>query len=302
MTKTLLISLIATLPVLFGYGQQVADTLYHPPIPNPAYAIGHGSLIFIDEAHGNFHTMSGRFLPFASVLIRDGYNVRPFKERFSKEKLASAKILVIANALHADNQQRWSLPTPSAFTDEEVSIVNDWVKNGGSLFLIADHMPFPGAAEKLALSFGIKFYNGFAKKKNSGKDIFKEGSGLLENVIVKGRNQSETITSLQSFGGQAFQISDSAHAIIELNEKYEILLPATAWEFKRDTERISADKFVQGAYMKYRKGRIVFFGEAGMFTAQIQGSKNKFGMNSASASQNFQFLLNTIHWLDRIID
>jgi hypothetical protein len=58
---------------------------------------------------------------------------------------------------------------------------------------------------------------------------------------------------------------------------------------------------VQGAYMNYGKGRIVVFGEAAMFTAQLQG-KNKIGMNEKSASQNAQFLLNTLHWLDGILE
>jgi hypothetical protein len=38
-----------------------------------------------------------------------------------------------------------------------------------------------------------------------------------------------------------------------------------------------------------------------MFTAQLQG-KAKAGMNQQSANQNFQFLLNVMHWLDGILD
>jgi hypothetical protein len=53
--------------------------------------------------------------------------------------------------------------------------------------------------------------------------------------------------------------------------------------------------------MNYGKGRVVVFGEAAMFTAQLQG-KSKVGMNEKSASQNFQFLLNVMHWLDGILD
>lgn len=281
--------------------QQAADTTFIPTIANPAYSKAQGPVIFIDEAHDNFHTIDGRFKPFASVLQRDGYTVVGFKEVFTNRALAAGKILVIANALNPINRGKWSLPTPSAFTDEEISEVNAWVKNGGSLFLIADHMPFPGAAEKLAASFGVKFYNGFARKKGiGGNDIFKPGKGLLECPLTKGRNLSETVISLQSFTGQAFQIPDSARAIIQVNDRYELLLPQTAGEFKKDTETISADKFVQGAYMTYGRGRIVVFGEAAMFTAQTQGN-NKFGMNATSAFQNVQFLLNTIHWLDGLI-
>ncbi len=203
--------------------------------------------------------------------------------------------------MHASNAEQWTLPNTSAFTDAEIEAVDKWVKEGGCLFLIADHMPFPGAAEKLAASFGFKFYNGFAMKKKKGKDIFSPGNGLIENVLTKGRNGGETITSLQSFTGQAFEIPSSAHPIIILNSKYQLRMPETAWQFKRDTPTISAENFVQGAYVNFDKGRIVIFGEAAMFTAQIQG-ENKVGMNQKSAFQNAQFLLNVIHWLDGILN
>ncbi len=279
--------------------QQVADTLFSPVISNPVYENGLGSIVFIDEAHSNFHTLNDRFKPFANVLTKDGYVVRASSQPFTKEQLSKTKILVIANALHPSNSQSWMLPTPSAFTDAEIEAVNEWVKRGGSLFLIADHMPFPGAAEKLAASFDVKFYNGFAQQKN-GPDIFKSGKGLIENTITKGRNEKENVTSIQTFTGQAFTIPKNAQVVIVLNSNYTIKMPQTAWEFKKDTPEISAENFAQGAFMHYGSGRIVIFGEAAMFTAQLQG-KNKFGMNADTASQNVQFLLNTIHWLDGIL-
>lgn len=286
---------------VLGCAQQVADTLYNPIISNPAYENAQGPVVLIDEAHGNFHTLSGRFKPFARLLEKDGYVVRASAEPFTKNQLNAGKILVIANALHADNLQRWTLPTPSAFTETEIDVVNNWVKEGGSLFLIADHMPFPGAAEALAASFGFKFYNGFAMKNGGGKDIFSIGKGLTESVITNGRDNKEAVTSLQSFAGQAFEIPNGAHPIITLNSTYRMLMPQTAWEFTKDTPATSAENLVQGAYMNYGKGRVVIFGEAAMFTAQRQG-KNKAGMNQESASQNFQFLLNVMHWLDGILD
>lgn len=298
---TPLISFLLLLLSVSVFAQQVADTLYNPIISNPAYANAQGPIVLIDEAHGNFHTLSGRFKPFARLLEKDGYVVRASAEPFTTDQLRTGKILVIANALHPENLQRWTLPTPSAFTETEIDVVNDWVKEGGSLFLIADHMPFPGAAEALAASFGFKFYNGFAMKKGGGKDIFSIGKGLSESMLTNGRNKTETITSLQSFTGQAFEMPNGAHAIITLNSTYRMLMPQTAWEFTKDTPTIPAENLVQGAYMNYGKGRVVIFGEAAMFTAQRQG-KNKAGMNQESASQNFQFLLNVMHWLDGILD
>jgi hypothetical protein len=301
MLKLLLFGWIL-LSSLISYAQQVADTLYNPPIHHPAYDQAKGSIIIIDEAHFNFHTISGRFKPFARLLQRDGYVVKGSARNFTSESLNECKILVIANALHPSNEQQWALPTPSAFTDEEIAALNEWVKNGGALLLIADHMPFPGAAEKLALSFGFTFYNGFAMRKGmGGKDIFKPEDGLLETTLTKGRNQGERVTSLQTFTGQAFKIPQDAVPVVVLDKHYQILLPKTAWDFKKDTEKMSAENLAQGAYMRFGEGRVVIFGEAAMFTAQVQGGKTKMGMNESSASQNFQFVLNTIHWLDGLL-
>ena len=282
------------------FAQQIADSLYNPEILNPVYARGNGPIILIDDAHSNFHTLNGRFRPFANILEKDGYVVHPSSAPFTIEQLSKGKILVIANALHPSNTEQWTLPTPSAFTDPEIEAINSWVNDGGSLFLIADHMPFPGAAEKLAASFDFKFYNGFAMQKG-GKDIFLPGKGLISNVLTQGRNESETITSLQSFMGQAFEIPESAYPVIVLDSNYEIKMPQAAWQFNKEMLVVPGENLVQGAYMKYGKGRIVVFGEAAMFTAQLQG-KSKMGMNVKSAVQNAQFLLNTIHWLDGILN
>ena len=302
MSKPFVLTILTFVCVVSLFAQQVPDTLFSPPIRNPAYLPQQGSSIFIDEAHNNFHTLSGGFRPFANILQKDGYVVNPLTQAFSLETLRLAKIVVIANAIHSDNLQRWSLPTPSAFTDDEIDALNTWIKGGGSLFLIADHMPFPGAAEKLASSFGIMFYNGFARKeKNQNIDIFKVGTGLEECALTRGRSETELVTSVQTFTGQAFQVPEDAVRVITLDQEYEILLPQTAWEFTKLTPRIPASGFVQGAYLRYGSGRIAVFGEAAMFTAQRHG-KNKFGMNAKTAPQNMQFLLNTIHYLDGLID
>jgi hypothetical protein len=45
------------------------------------------------------------------------------------------------------------------------------------------------------------------------------------------------------------------------------------------------------------------FGEAAMFTAQLAGaSQTRVGMNSDYAEENYELLLNIIHWLDGKMD
>jgi hypothetical protein len=262
-------------------------------------------VVFIDEAHFNFHTATGRYLPFAEFLRRDGYVVKGSTKKFSKESLSEAKILVISNALNEKNKEDWSLPTPSAFTDEEIASVKDWVQNGGSLFLIADHMPFAGAAEKLAAAFGIKYINGFAQnqKTKSSPDVFSfENKMLVSHPILNGRNKSEAIDTVTTFTGSAFQIEKGGMPLLVFNEDYLDLSPQVAWQFDDKTVKTEIKGWFQGATLKLGRGRIAVFGEAAMFSAQVAGQqKNKMGMNSPNAKQNPQFLLNIIHWLTGLI-
>ena len=287
--------LIAHYPLI---GQQLADTSFDFVIQKPEYTKGKGPVISLDEAHFNFHTLDGRYAPFGKLLEKDGYILKSGQEKFSPSSLASTKILVIANAL-ADNGE-WKLPAKSAFTQEEIDAVHNWVKNGGSLLLIADHMPFAGVASKLALSFGFNFIDGFAIRKDKCIEIFsRELNTLNANAITNGRNVTERIDSIMMFTGQAFIAPPEANKITTLNDDYEVLLPTVAWEFSEGTPRISGQGLVNGAYLEYGKGRLVIMGEAAMFSAQISGpQKNKAGMNHSHAVQNLQFLLNIIHWLD----
>lgn len=287
------------------YGQQVADPDFNPPILKPAYKVNKGPVVLIDEAHFNFHTVSGRYQPFAEFLRRDGYVVKGSTAKFSKESLKEAKILVIANALAERNKEDWSLPTPSAFTDEEIVALRNWVKKGGSLLLIADHMPFPGAAEKLAAEFGIKYINGFARntKAQGNPDVFSLANKMLmPHAILNGRNENEKVDSVTTFTGSAFQIEKGGNPLFVFGDDYISLNPQEAWEFDDKTPKTEIKGWLQGATLKFGKGRIAVFGEAAMFSAQVAGAqRNKVGMNSPNAKQNPQFLLNVIHWLSGLL-
>jgi hypothetical protein len=298
--KTILTLLLLILPNLL-FSQQIADTTYNPEIKKPAYAFGKGPVVFIDEGHYNFHTKSGRYKAFANLLERNGYNVLEYKGEFEKSKLTKGKILVISNALNAINAQNWFLPTPSAFTPSEIEIVKKWVSDGGSLFLIADHMPLAGAARDLAAVFGFEFTNGFVFDSiTGGTCYFNLADGTLnKSIITKGRDKSESVDRIVSFTGQGFKIPDDATSILTFNKNCTNSLPDTAWVFKPETPKFKVEGWSQGAFKKYGKGKVVAFGEAAMFTAQLAGpEKRKMGMNNEIAPQNHQLLLNIIHWLD----
>jgi hypothetical protein len=283
------------------FSQQVADTVFNPFIPRPEYVSGKGPVVAIDEGHYNFHTAGGRYLPFARLLRADGYVVKEYPGEFKKTELKDVRILVIANALNKINTDNWYLPTPSAFSSEEITVVRKWIEAGGSLFLIADHMPMGGSAADLAAAFGFVFTNGFAADTSSPGPAFfnRKDNTLLSCSITNGRNDSEIVNKVVTFTGQAFKIPAKATSVIRFDERYLLLETDTAGVFNSNTKYTPIKGWSQGAYLKYGKGRVVMFGEAAMFTAQLAGPTGiRVGMNSDYAEENYKLLLNIIHWLD----
>lgn len=300
--------LTALLPALnVATAQQLVDNECRPPINRPAYPPDTGPRVGIDEAHYNYHTATGRYQPFADLLRRDGYRVKAYTATLTTDALRQVDVLVISNPLNARNARDWSLPTPSAYTAEEVTALRDWVHNGGALLLIADHMPFPGAASDVSGAFGVKFSNGYARdgRWTGGKpNIFKTGEGLVEGTITKGRNPDERVTQITTFGGSAFQLPPHATPILVFGPKsisHETtkalgILPG----IPPGTPRVAIEGWCQGAAISAGKGRIAIFGEAAMFSAQRYGpDKRPMGMNAPEARENPQLLLNVLHWLSR---
>src|ERR1041384_3181307 len=85
-------------------GQQQADTEFNASVENPAYK-REGPRVMFDEAHHNFYTTEGRYKPFVDLMFNDGYRVIRNRQPFTKQRLDTYKILVIANALGAEEDE-----------------------------------------------------------------------------------------------------------------------------------------------------------------------------------------------------
>ncbi len=273
----------------------VVDSNFVVNISNPHYKNGKGSVVYFDDSHNNYNKITNTYKPFADLLQADGYSVKPFNLEFKKGTLRLSDILIIADPLNSVNVNHWIIPNPSAFTPNEINYLNSWVKNGGSLLLIASHMPFAGASANLAASFGFKFYNGYAKD-TTGKFLtmfYKSDKTLASNFLTK------NIDSIASFTGQAFDIPPAAFPLLILNSNHVVFMPDTAGVFHTHTATTGLQNGIQGAILKYGKGRVAVFGESEMFTAKILPPQNiKIGLNNLSAKQNKDFILNVIRWLD----
>lgn len=283
--------------------QQVADTAFAPAIGVPEYGPGSGPTVTIDAAHVNFHTAEGGYLTFAELLRRDGYVVGSNERAFTPEVLGGMEILVIANALHEQSRDAWApLPNLSAFSEAEITAVEGWVREGGALLFIADHMPIAGHGEALAAAFGVRFHNGFAlDSAGRGLATFRRSDGTLPaGRIANGRSPAERVDSVTTFTGQAFRIDPGVdyEPLLVFREGFSILLPDVAWEFSESTPRIPAAHLLQGAILRHGRGRVAVLGEAAAFTAQLSGPQaTPMGMNAPVAGQNHEFALNLLHWL-----
>ena len=280
--------------------QQLPDPDFNTSIENPAYK-KEGPRVMFDEAHHNFHTTEGRYKPFFDLLMNDGYRVVRNRQPFSKSTLGSFKVLVIANALGAEEDDDEGADS-SAFTEEEIQAVHDWVRSGGALLLIADHAPFGGAAAALASKFGIESSKGYTfdpQNSVAGSPshlIFSRENKLLgTHPIIEGRGEAERINILRSFTGQSFKGPEESMPILKLADT---ATDAPSFQSQNTT---SAAGRAQSIALKFGKGRVVVQGEAAMFSAQIAGAeKRPMGMNVAGYD-NKQYLLNVMHWLSGLL-
>src|SRR2546428_2194216 len=196
--------LVSCLLLIFVDGaahcQQIADPHFNSSVKHPAYTKNYPRVLF-DEAHNNFHTAGGRYKPFADLIFSDGYQIVVNRKPFTNASLLTFKILIIANALGAEDIDEDGADRP-AFTEEEADAVRDWVRGGGALLFIDDPAPFGSAAEILAKRFDVDMSKGFTRdpansekeSKNSGWIVYSRENHLLaEHSITKGRNDSERI-------------------------------------------------------------------------------------------------------------
>lgn len=293
--------LIFGLIPLMCFGQQQAAEITIPEFPDPLFKKGEGPVVFIDNGHHNFHTKTGRFQPFAKLLNRDGFQLR---ETINLEDLDRTDLLVVSNPIHKDNIGNWKRPIGTAFPNAEIKAIKTWVSGGGRLLLIADHMPFSGAANTLSEAFGFSFCDGFAflNGKQRGIDVFSfENQRLLDSDITNGTIGSK-VNSITSFTGSAFTIPNEAIGVMKFTGEDVCLLPDVAWQFNSETESRTLENYYQGAVMVFGNGKIAVFGEAAMFTAQTITNENgtfKFGFHSENAPNNIQFIRNLMEWLSK---
>jgi hypothetical protein len=274
-------------------GQQ-ADPDFDVSVQHPAFNAASGPQIFFDIGHRNWHTPDGRYQPLTDLLQHDGYRVAGSGAIFSTASLAPVHLVVIANAMGPDGHEG-----RAAFTADEVSAIVEWVRQGGSLLLIADHAPFGYAARDLAAGFGVTMYAAFARddQNHFGWDnerlLFSRANGLLAAcALTEGRNAGERVTTVVTFTGQSLSVPPGAIPVLRMGDD--------SYDWRSRSDRSSARGHAQGIAMTFGKGRVVMLGEAALLSAQVDPLGIRMGMNKPG-NDDKQFAVNIFHWLSGIL-
>lgn len=260
-----------------------------------------GQRIVFDQGHKNHHQIDRTYKPFANLLRNDGGKVESTDKPIDASILSTSDIFIIATAMGKEEPGE-----KPPLTDNEISAVEEWVKNGGSILIITEHYPFGLAMEPLLKIFGVTVHNGYTEdstminKNASDALVFDKSKGHLnmDHPITAGVTKVNTFTGSAIKGDSTWTkllvLSDNAQNYnvdvkvdreggdVKVNVSYADFYPATG--------------YTQGLCKTYGQGKIVVLSESALLTAQIDKNGNKFGMNILD-TDNKVFALNIIRWL-----
>jgi hypothetical protein len=278
------------------------DPMFDPTVREPAYEESQGPSILLDGGHHNFFIQWDFIKPFADLAEADGYRPVIDDEPFSAAYLARFDIVMIITALPFDFTTKNEVTTETTFTDAEIEALHDWVERGGSLLVFSEHAPFDQAINPLLQRFGMSSSVGTVVDMEHhdktiggpGWIVFSRENGFLneEHPIIKGRDASEAIDSVVTFGGSSLT-----------GEGYTNLfrLSPTA-ENRQHSTGVGPVGMGDSQALAGRvgDGKIVAFGDSNGFTAMNfeweDGSVQSAGMHVENYQWK-QLVLNVLHWL-----
>ena len=232
--------------------------------------------VSFDLGHGNFHDIKTTYAPFAILLKNDGILLNTHESLFTENSLQDIELLIIANAIPTEETEG---ETSSAFAESEINVLKNWIQNGGSLLLIADHDPFGSAASELAKAFGagmssvwtvdsLRFIEAIGK--TTWLEFSEENKGLGRHSILQNEIPESAVRRVITFTGQSLSFDSTWTSILQLS-------PSAKNYYSRSEATVAAADTTtyfpvpcqsQLIAREYGNGRIVIAGEAAMFTAQ----------------------------------
>lgn len=303
------LGLLATqiiLPTFFAIGAVTHDDAADLTVPYPAFASRRPKLM-LDRGHFNVRTPVGQSIQaaFAQLASNDGYEVVPYDGPLGADALRGVEVLVIAMAAGGENYEQ---AADDAFDANERRTVVAWVRSGGSLLLAFDHYPNDSAISALAADLGVRVGEGIAIDSSfsrvpwncflvcRGWIGFERDDGRLRpHAILEGRSAAERVSDVVTFGGSSLTTSDPSGEFI-------VLSPTAVNEQNSPGDRpAGAVGRAQAAALSVGAGRLVAFADSNLIGTQFLPLGRKGVRMGLAVADNRQVLLNSLHWLSRVI-
>jgi hypothetical protein len=263
--------------------QLTVDESFSPAFDAPDFKTGEKPIVFIDEAHRNVITLRTYLGPVGRWLEKLGYQVRPAQG--SAERLVEGPdraIFVVANAQAPEKRPA----DASAFSEEEVIAVEAWVRDGGSLLLVADRAPFGAPARALAKAFGVTLDN--------------------NTILVKSADGSPTgelTVDVNRHGERSHPLFDRVLSVVyvvgESMSGPGVMLRAPDGAYGGPTAQATDGPSAAGRALilafEHGKGRVVVVGDGGVVSAF--GSASGSAHRGISEGDNARFVRNVFKWL-----
>lgn len=269
-------------------------------------------LIVFDQGHHNYGIDESDHV-IEQFLSEYGFIVRQDTELITRRGLEGVDVFHTSNALAAENVDHWALPTPSAFTPDEIRILLSWVREGGSLLVVIEHMPMGGSYGALATALGLDVSNGFAVDEtllssyssdiisDAGDLLFRRREGsLADHPIMNGQTPFGPIDHLATNTGSAFRLPAQGLSLITFDSNVVSLEPDVSWVFDDDTTRVSVAGWSQAGVIELGNGRVVVLGDNFLISAPayleppyVHDENNE----AERGAHNHQFTLNLYRWL-----
>lgn len=292
-----------------------ADPDFDARVARPLFGAARGPRLSIDEAHRNLHTTSGTYARLADLARSDGFRVTPSSGPFTPEALAGVDLMVVANA----RPPAGATADAPAFAPADVTALADWVGGGGAVLLVVDHPPFAAPSAALAARFGVVVVPGHAKDSAHGDAVlggpfvlvFDRDAGLLgDHAILRGRDETEGIRRVVTFGGSGLVFADPPPAALGGLTRLLPFAATARWvPASEDDGPATGESLAGGAQavaLDFGRGRVVIAAEAGVFSAQVlrgEAIRAQLGRDEVrigmtrTDSDNRQFVLNVLRWL-----
>jgi hypothetical protein len=271
--------------------------------------------VMLDEAHHNIMaTASGGYRPLVHLLTDSGFKVSPNTLPFRPDRLATTDVVVVANPNGADARARIEERAAPAFTDPEITAVEEWVRDGGALLLVTDHYPSGVAARPLAERFGVRLSGGWTDDPAHrwalagyghmfGYLVFSlENDLLADHPITRGYDEWEMVEGVATITGGSMEGPAGSVSLLRLSPTAVDWIPSSTGAASNTTPQAQAGDFnpcpscdqvsaagrSQGLAFAFGRGRVVVIGEMGALVDY-----------SVPGMQNRQFALNILRWLTR---